>query len=103
MRVVFMGTPDFAVGALEAIVEAGHEVAAVVTQPDKPKGRGKEVQMTPVKVCALAHDIPVFQPVKIKEPEAVETLHTYARISLWWRRSGRFSRRRFSKCRSTGA
>lgn len=77
MKVVFMGTPDFAVGALEAIIEAGHQVTAVVTQPDKPKGRGKEVQMTPVKVCALAHDIPVFQPVKIKEPEAVETLHTY--------------------------
>lgn len=77
MRVVFMGTPDFAVGALEAIVEAGHEVTAVVTQPDKPKGRGKEVQMTPVRICALAHDIPVFQPVKIKEPEAVETLRAY--------------------------
>lgn len=78
MKIVFMGTPDFAVGALEAIVEAGHEVTAVVTQPDKPKGRGKEVQMTPVKVCALAHGIPVFQPVKIKEPEAVETLRAYA-------------------------
>ena len=77
MRVVFMGTPDFAVGALEAIVEAGHEVAAVVTQPDKPKGRGKEVQMTPVKTCALEHGIPVFQPVKVREPEAVETLRGY--------------------------
>ena len=73
MRVVFMGTPDFAVGALEAVIEAGHEVAAVVTQPDKPKGRGKEVQMTPVKMCAREHGIPVFQPVKIKEPEAVES------------------------------
>lgn len=77
MRVVFMGTPDFAVGALEAIIHAGHQVAAVVTQPDKPKGRGKEVQMTPVKACALAHDIPVFQPIKIKEGEAVETLRSY--------------------------
>lgn len=77
MRIVFMGTPDFAVGALQAIIEAGHQVAAVVTQPDKPKGRGKEVQMTPVKICALAHDIPVFQPVKIKEPEAVEVLRGY--------------------------
>ena len=77
MKVVFMGTPDFAVGALNAIVEAGHQVAAVVTQPDKPKGRGKEMQMTPVKQCALAHGIPVFQPVKIKEPEAVETLRAY--------------------------
>lgn len=77
MKVVFMGTPDFAVGALTAIVEAGHQVAAVVTQPDKPKGRGKEMQMTPVKQCALAHGIPVFQPVKIKEPEAVEQLRNY--------------------------
>jgi len=77
MKIVFMGTPDFAVGALNAVIEAGHEVTAVVTQPDKPKGRGKEVQMTPVKECALKHDIPVFQPVKIKEPEAVETLRTY--------------------------
>lgn len=77
MRVVFMGTPDFAVGALQAIIEAGHQVAVVVTQPDKPKGRGKEVQMTPVKACALANNIPVFQPVKIKEPEAVEVLRGY--------------------------
>lgn len=77
MRIVFMGTPDFAVGALQAVIEAGHQVAAVVTQPDKPKGRGKEVQMSPVKICALAHDIPVFQPVKIKEPEAVEILRGF--------------------------
>lgn len=77
MRIVFMGTPDFAVGALEALIGAGHQVAAVVTQPDKPKGRGKEVQMTPVKVCAQKYGIPVFQPVKVKEPEAVETLRGY--------------------------
>ena len=77
MKVVFMGTPDFAVGALEALVEAGHEVVAVVTQPDKPKGRGKEMQQTPVKACALKHNIEVFQPVKIKTPEAVEVLKGY--------------------------
>lgn len=77
MKVVFMGTPDFAVGALEAIVDAGHQITAVVTQPDKPKGRGKEVQMSPVKACALSHDIPVFQPAKIREAEAVETLRSY--------------------------
>lgn len=77
MKVVFMGTPDFAVDALQAIIEAGHEVTAVVTQPDKPKGRGKEMQATPVKNCALEHHIPVFQPVKVKEPEAVETLRSY--------------------------
>ena len=77
MTVVYMGTPDFAVGALESIIEAGHDVVLVVTQPDKPKGRGKEMQMTPVKKCAIAHDIPVFQPVKIKEREAVEYLKTF--------------------------
>lgn len=77
MKIVFMGTPDFAVGALQAIIEAGHQVVAVVTQPDKPKGRGKEMQMTPVKVCAIAHGIPVFQPVKVKTPESVEVLRGY--------------------------
>ena len=77
MRIVFMGTPDFAVGALEALVEAGHEVVAVVTQPDKPKGRGKEMQFTPVKICALKHNIEVFQPIKIKTPEAVRVLREY--------------------------
>ena len=78
MKIVFMGTPDFAVGALEALVEAGHEVVAVVTQPDKPKGRGKEMQMTPVKACAMKHNIEVFQPVKIKTSEAVEVLKGFA-------------------------
>lgn len=77
MKVIYMGTPDFAVEPLEAILRAGHEVTAVVTQPDKQKGRGKEVQMTPVKECALAHHIPVLQPVKIKEPEAVAELRSY--------------------------
>lgn len=72
-----MGTPDFAVGALESIIQAGHDVAAVVTQPDKPKGRGKGMQMTPVKACAVLHEIPVFQPVKVKESDAVEQLRKY--------------------------
>ena len=77
MKVVFMGTPDFAVGTLEAIIEAGHEVLLVVTQPDKPKGRSGALQFPPVKECAVAHGIEVFQPVKIKTPEAVEQLKTY--------------------------
>ncbi|MCM1262771.1 MAG: methionyl-tRNA formyltransferase [Butyrivibrio sp.] len=77
MRIIYMGTPDFSVGALEAIVAAGHEVVLVVTQPDKPKGRGKEVQITPVKACAIKHDIPVFQPVKIKDGDAVGKLKNY--------------------------
>lgn len=74
MKIVFMGTPDFASGALEALIAAGHEITAVYTQPDKPKGRGKEVQMTPVKMVALAHDIPVYQPQRIKNAEEVAQL-----------------------------
>ncbi|MDD3279784.1 MAG: methionyl-tRNA formyltransferase [Lachnospiraceae bacterium] len=66
MKIVFMGTPDFSVGTLEAIVAAGHEVQAVITQPDKPKGRGKAMQMTPVKEAALAHGLLVWQPQKLK-------------------------------------
>jgi len=77
MKVLFMGTPDFAVGALEAIVKAGHEVTCVVTQPDKPKGRSKEMQFPPVKECAIKYNIPVFQPIKIKEKESVEELRKY--------------------------
>lgn len=77
MKVIYMGTPDFSVAPLEAIIQAGHEVVLVVTQPDKQKGRGKEIQMTPVKECAIKHGIPVFQPVKIKEPEAVAELRKY--------------------------
>lgn len=77
MRVIFMGTPDFAVGTLEAIIEAGHEVVLAVTQPDKPKGRSGQLQFPPVKECALAHNIPVFQPVKIREQQNVEELAKY--------------------------
>lgn len=77
MKIVYMGTPDFAVAPLEALLRAGHEIGAVVTQPDKQKGRGKEVQMTPVKECALKYGIPVLQPEKIKSPEAVEELSHY--------------------------
>lgn len=77
MKIVFMGTPDFAVDSLEALIKAGHEVTAVVTQPDKPKGRSRQMQMTPVKACALKHDIPVFQPVKLREPDAISKLRTY--------------------------
>lgn len=77
MKIVFMGTPDFAVASLDAIVEAGHEVLLVVTQPDREKGRGKKVQFSPVKECALAHGIPVFQPVRIKTEESVAELKKY--------------------------
>lgn len=77
MRIIFMGTPDFAVGTLEEIIKAGHEVVLAVTQPDKPKGRGNAMQFPPVKECALAHGIPVFQPDKIRKPENVEYLRPY--------------------------
>ncbi|MBE5827849.1 MAG: methionyl-tRNA formyltransferase [Butyrivibrio sp.] len=77
MKIVFMGTPDFARSALEKIIEAGHEVLLVVTQPDKPKGRSGELQISDVKACALEHGIPVFQPVRIKLPENVEELKKY--------------------------
>ena len=75
MKAVFMGTPDFAVPTLNALIE-NHEVLAVVSQPDKPKGRGKKMQPTPVKLAAEAHGIPVYQPAKIKDPEFVEFLST---------------------------
>ncbi len=77
MKIIFMGTPDFSVGTLEALVAAGHEVVLAVTQPDKPKGRGKEMQFTPVKECACKYHIPVFQPRKVREPECIEELRKY--------------------------
>lgn len=77
MRIIFMGTPDFSVGTLEALIEAGHEVVLAVTQPDKQKGRGKAMQFPPVKECALAHGIPVFQPKRVREPECIEELRKY--------------------------
>ena len=77
MKVIFMGTPDFSVGTLESLVEAGHEVVLAVTQPDKPKGRGKEMQFTPVKECALKYNIPVYQPRRVREEACVEELRKY--------------------------
>ena len=74
MKIVYMGTPDFAVAPLAALVKNGYEVEAVITQPDKPKGRGKTMMFTPVKEEALKHDIPVLQPVKVRDPEFVEKL-----------------------------
>lgn len=75
MKAVFMGTPDFAVPTLQKMIDMGIEVTAVVTQPDKAKGRGKKVIYSPVKECALVHDLPVYQPVRIrKEPEFIQTL-----------------------------
>ena len=76
MRIVFMGTPDFAVGSLQALCESGkHEILAVVTQPDRPKGRGNKLLQIPVKEYALAQGLTVYQPQKVKTPEFVELLH----------------------------
>lgn len=77
MRVIFMGTPDFSVGTLEALIAAGHDVCLAVTQPDKPKGRGGKMQYTPVKEKALFYDIPVYQPKRVRDPECVEELRKY--------------------------
>lgn len=74
MKVVFMGTPDFAVGTLKKLIESRHEVLAVVTQPDKPKGRGKAMQFPPVKEVAVEAGITVYQPKRVREPEFLETL-----------------------------
>lgn len=74
MRIIFMGTPDFSVPTLESLIASRHEVIAVVTQPDKPKGRGKEIAMTPVKETALAAGIPVYQPVRARDEAFVEEM-----------------------------
>lgn len=74
MRVVFMGTPDFSVGTLKALAAAGHEIVGVVSQPDKPKGRGKNLQPTPVKEAAMELGLPVYQPKKVRDPEFLEVL-----------------------------
>lgn len=74
MKIVFMGTPEFAVPCLQKIIDEGHEVLAVVTQPDKPKGRGKKLAMPPVKELALKYEIDVYQPVKAREDSFVEKL-----------------------------
>ena len=78
MKVVYMGTPDFAVPPLRALVKAGYEVVGVVTQPDKPKGRSKTLLPPPVKEEALKYNIPVYQPLKVREPEFMETLKNLA-------------------------
>ena len=74
MRILFMGTPDFAVPSLEALAAAGHQLVGAFSQPDKPKNRGMKLQPTPVKVCAQGLGVPVFQPAKLRDGTALETI-----------------------------
>lgn len=78
MNILFMGTPDFAVPSLQALLDAGHRVVGVFTQPDKPKNRGMKLQPPPVKVTAQAHDIPVFQPTKLRDGSALALIQSLA-------------------------
>ena len=77
MRIVYLGTPDFAVAGLQTLVENGYNVVAVVTMPDKPAGRGHQMQFSPVKEYALSQSLPVLQPEKLKDPEFIEQLRSY--------------------------
>lgn len=78
MKIVFMGTPEFAVPTLKTLFQSGHSILSVVTQPDRPKGRGQESQSPPVKLFALANGLAVLQPAKVNTPEFVETLRQQA-------------------------
>lgn len=77
MRIIFMGTPDFAVASLDALVQSGENIVAVITAPDKPAGRGQKLHQSAVKVYAEAHNIPVLQPVKLKDADFLEELRSY--------------------------
>ena len=128
MRVIFMGTPEFAVAALNKIHEAGHEVAAVYTQPDKAKGRSGKLQPPPVKVRAMELGLPVFQPERLREeenvtairalepeiiivaaygqilPESILAIPPLGCINIHaWSLSDRSSRKRFWNCRPADA
>ncbi len=76
MKIIFMGTPEFSVPCLEALINSENNVVGVFTQPDKPKGRGYEMTPPPVKVCALKHNIPVFQPISMRNGEALEIINS---------------------------
>lgn len=77
MRIIFMGTPDFAVASLDALTQSGENIVAVITAPDKPAGRGQKLHQSAVKVYAEAHNIPVLQPVKLKDPDFLEELRSF--------------------------
>ena len=75
LRIIFMGTPEFAVPSLEILVEHKYNIVAVITAPDKPQGRGQKLSYSPVKECAIKHNIPVLQPPNLKAPEFLEQLN----------------------------
>lgn len=77
MKIIFAGTPDFSVPTLQALISSEHDICAVYTQPDRPAGRGRKIQFSPVKQCALSSQIPVEQPVNFKSPESLEVLARY--------------------------
>ena len=103
MRIVFMGTPDFAVASLKALAEQGtDEIVGVFTQPDRPKGRGQKMLMTPVKEYALERGYEVYQPQRVKTPEVIELLRGLAPDLIVVAAFGQsFCRKKFWKCRST--
>ena len=108
MRIVFMGTPDFAVPSLKALVEGGYSVVGVVTQPDRPKGRGKKLAMSPVKEYAIQQGIPVLQPERISRDGYEDLLNLHPDLCITaafgqiFRRWGRLTSMRRS-CPSTAA
>jgi methionyl-tRNA formyltransferase len=80
MKIIFAGTPEFAVPSLQMLIDAGHDICAVYTQPDRPSGRGRQLHPTPVKAVALAAGLPVFQPLSLKTDEDFQQLWRYRRI-----------------------
>ena len=99
MKIVFMGTPDFAVPCLQAILDDGHEVCGVFTQPDKPKGRGYTLTPPPVKELALQYHLPVYQPKTLRTGEAYEILKELSPTSSRWWLTASCCPKRFSICR----
>ena len=74
MKILFMGTPDYAAAALKSLIDAGHEIVLVVTKPDKPVGRGGRIVFSPVKQLAMEHGLEIYQPSRVRDPESAEKL-----------------------------
>lgn len=98
LRIVYMGTPDFAVEALRCLVEGGYNVVGVITMPDKPAGRGHKLQFSPVKQYALEHNLPLLQPEKLKDEAFVEALRAW-KADLQIVVAFRMCRRWYGTCR----